>query len=155
MAQIECDYCTKTFKSETGYHWHLDHLQSTEKVAFADTEVSEPIGEEDLMGEILASLDEFSEFQRQMSEEMAQLSGGLEHVKGAKVSTGSLKKEIAHVKTLVGSIGHRLSWTDRVSDALACLVLELDTRLKPKEFRVPGDFLRVSIWSSLVIAAPQ
>ena len=141
MAQIECARCTKAFKTETGYLWHMAHLhpntiplmtqdeirlaadednlrQSTDEDTLAAIEVSEIMGDEDRIGEILALYEEISDVQQQMVKEMAQLRREVEQVKDTKVAMESLRQDVAFLKTSKSSMESRLSRVIDTSDAL-------------------------------------
>jgi len=157
MAQIGCARCTKAFKTETGYLWHIDHLhpntvplmtqdesrlaadedrlhQSTVEYALAETATPEIMGEEDQIGELLALFEEVSDVQQQMVKEMAQLRREFEQVKDTKVVMEGLRQDVASLKNSKGSLDSRLSRVIKTSDALASLVSYVDIKLKPKEF---------------------
>ena len=156
MAQIECDYCTKSFKSETGYLWHLDHLHS-ELVAthaqnpsrLADDEghspqnvedydskwarESGPVEEEDSAGEE-AILHELRELLPNLLEMMAKRREELERSKSVKIDVDGLNRKLTTIEASVATIERKLNRLEKVIKALSRLVTHVDMQLKPKEF---------------------
>ena len=164
MAQIECSHCKKSFKSESGYRWHLTHLhpdiipsnsqdearleadempdpQCPKKAATTESDVHESMWwEVEPLGTIPNSPAEASEFQQQLSQEVAELSKGLDLMSGNKTATERLKQEVANIKTSISSIQRRLSKSERMSEALANLVWHLDREQRPSTLRDFGVF---------------
>ena len=63
----------------------------------------------------------------------AQLRRELEQVKDTKVAMGNLRQDVGFLKTSKGSMESRLWRVITISDALACLVSNVDIMLKPRE----------------------
>ena len=157
MTDITCELCSKTFKTESGRRWHVDHLHQSpphqvhgeintyEQSDEAAEEVESPSLEVleqrvDAMsdrttesGATSGSETALADAVRELSEEVAGLSHRLEELQVEVGSFTQTRDLINESQTKMSSLECRLSRLDNLVASLSHLVWSLD-----KEDRQPG-----------------
>ena len=149
MTRIICESCSKTFKTESGRRWHVDHLhqlpphedlgeistyeqrdETADEAEPASPEVQEQPGAmSDRTTESEATLSPetgLADAVRTLSEEVAGLGHRLEELQVEVGSIAQTRDLISESQTKMSSMQSRLSGFDDLVESLSLLVWNLD-----------------------------